>query len=358
MAVIQTDGLLTAGELDNIANAALDYYINRGEVINSLLEDKPLLQAMERASKTFPGGKGEISAAVKGSYSTTVSGYNPYDQVDYVNPANIKQVKYAWKEHHAGIGMSYTELKNDGISVSDDTGSSTRNLGGREQQALANLMEDKMQDLVEGYTRGMNTLLFEDGSTDTAAFAGIRALIKDDPTTGSVGGLDQAPNSWWRSRSSLAIAVNTTTNDALVEFLHTEIRQLKRYGGNPTIAVCGSDFMDQLGREVRRNGYYTQTGFNKKIDVSVGDIAYGGIVFKYDPQMDEMDLAAEVKDGSKRCYIIDPSKLCMYYMTDEKMKRHSPTRPHDYYVLYRAITSTCALVATQLNCHGVYELAP
>jgi hypothetical protein len=314
MAVIQTDGLLTAGELSNIANAALDYYINRGEVINSLLEDKPLLQAMERASKTFPGGKGEISAAVKGSYSSTVSGYNPYDQVDYVNPANIKRVSYAWKEHHAGIGMSYTELKNDGISVSDDTGSSTRNLGGREQQALANLMEDKMQDLVEGYTRGMNTLLFEDGSTDTAAFDGIRAL---------------------------AISVTSSTNDALVEFLHTEIRQLKRYGGNPTIAVCGSAFMDQLGREVRRNGYYTQTGFNKKIDVSVGDIAYGGIVFKYDPQMDEMDLTAEVKDGSKRCYIIDPSKLCMYYMTDEKMKRHSPTRPHDYYVLYRAITSTC-----------------
>jgi len=47
----------------------------------------------------------------------------------------------------------------------------------------------------------------------------------------------------------------------------------------------------------------------------------------------------------------------MYYMDGEKMKRHSPARPADQYVMYRALTTTGVLAATQLNCHGVYEIA-
>jgi hypothetical protein len=44
-------------------------------------------------------------------------------------------------------------------------------------------------------------------------------------------------------------------------------------------------------------------------------------------------------------------------MESEKMKRHSPARPHNQYVMYRAITTTGALAATQLNCHGVYQFS-
>jgi len=45
------------------------------------------------------------------------------------------------------------------------------------------------------------------------------------------------------------------------------------------------------------------------------------------------------------------------YMDGEKMQRHSPTRPHDYYSIYRAITTTSVLCSSQLNCHGVYEIS-
>ena len=45
------------------------------------------------------------------------------------------------------------------------------------------------------------------------------------------------------------------------------------------------------------------------------------------------------------------------YMAEEKEKQHSPARPHDQYVIYRAVTTTAALCASQLNCHGIYELA-
>lgn len=350
----------TAAELANIANAALDYYIDKGNVYSQTIQDKPLLAALDAKSKTFPGGKGQVSVAVKGQYTTTVAGYTHNDTVTYANPANIKRANFTWREHHAGISLTHTELKNDGISVVDSLNSATvSNHSGREQTALANLLQDKLDDMMEGYTRGMNTLLWGDGTADAKALAGIRSIIKDDPTTGSVGGIDQsvAANSWWRNRKNLAITT-TTGGVELTEKLNTEMRQLRRYGGKPDIALCGSDFLDRLATELRNKGYFTQNGFARRNDISVGDITLEGVIFKYDPTMDDIGTTlGGTTNFAKRCYILDSSKVVLRYMEGEKMKRHSPARPADQYVMYRSMTTTGVLTAEQLNCHGVYQFS-
>jgi hypothetical protein len=350
----------TAAELSNIANAALDFYIDKGKIYSSTIQDKPLLAALDSKAKTFPGGKGDVSVAVKGAYTTTVAGYTHNDTVTYANPANVKRANYTWREHHAGISVTLTELKHDGISVSDSLNSaSTSNHSSRDQTALANLLQDKLEDMMEGYARGMNTLLWGDGTSDPKAIAGITSIIKDDPTTGSVGGIDQsvAANSWWRNRVNLAVST-TASGVELVEELNSEMRQLRRYGGKPDIALCGSDFLDRLATELRNKGYFTQNGFARRTDVGVGDITLEGVVFKYDPEMDDIGTSnGGLTDYAKRCYMFDSSKINLMYMDGEKLKRHSPARPADQYVMYRSITTTGVLGATQLNCHGVYQFS-
>jgi hypothetical protein len=209
---------------------------------------------------------------------------------------------------------------------------------------------------MEGYSKGMNSLLYGDGSGSATALAGIRSAIVDNPAASgtTVGGLSTVTNTWWRNRANVAIATSATGQE-LIELLNTEMRQLKRFGGKPTIAVCGSAFLDRLSDELRRNGNYSQTGFARGQDISMGEITYNGLVFRYDPSLDDLTISG--KTPSKRCYIIDPTKLCMYYMDGEKMKRHAPARPATQYVMYRAITTTAVLTASQLNCHGVYEIA-
>jgi hypothetical protein len=56
----------TAGELTNIANASLDFYYNKGDTFKQSIQAKPLLRWAESSAKSFPGGKGNISLAVKG----------------------------------------------------------------------------------------------------------------------------------------------------------------------------------------------------------------------------------------------------------------------------------------------------
>lgn len=345
-------------ELDNISRAALDYFIDRGTVYSQTLQDKPLLAAMDKKAKTFPGGKGNISAAVKGVYTTTAAGYTHDGTVSYATPANIQRVNYAWKEHHAGITLTHTELKHDGISVVDSSESaSTSSHTNREATMLANLLEDKLEDMMEGYSRSMNTFLLDDGSNDANALTGIQAIIKDTPGgSTTTGGLSNSTNTWWRNRASLDISV-TAGGTELIELMHTELRQLRRYGGKPDLAICGSAFLDRLANELVKNGNFSQTGYNSRgsTDISIADIHYGGLNFVYDPSLDDLSITG--REPNKRCYIIDTNKICLYYMEGEKMKRHNPARPAEKYVMYRAITSTCQLVATQLNSSGVYEIA-
>ncbi|SVB86034.1 uncharacterized protein METZ01_LOCUS238888 [marine metagenome] len=346
---------LTSDQLANVANASLDFFINRGDVLSQAIQDKPLFAAMDKASKSYPGGKGKVDLAVKGVYETALAGYTATDQVTYSNPDHIKRVNYTWHEHHIGIEVTHTELKHDGISVSDALTGETSNVSGRDKTVLVNLFKDKMEDMMEGYAKGMNDLLYTDG-TSTTAMTGIQGIIADNPaaTSASVGGLRTDTNTWWRNRFNVAISTSSGGQE-LIDLIHKEIRQLRRYGGKPSLAVCGSAFLDRLTTELKSKGNFTQTGWTGKQDISMGEVYYQGIQFQYDPTLDDINLTG--KDGDKRCYIIDPSKLYIMYMDGEKMKRHSPTRPHDYYSIYRAITTTSVLCASQLNCHGVYEIS-
>jgi hypothetical protein len=98
----------TTQELDNIANAAIDYHMQRGRIKSQTLQDKPLLAAMEGKFKNFPGGKDNITVRVKGVYTTTIQGFEHDDTVSYANPANIKTATFPWKLIHAGISFTCT----------------------------------------------------------------------------------------------------------------------------------------------------------------------------------------------------------------------------------------------------------
>lgn len=344
----------TAQELDNIASAALDFYI-KGPAIKQSIQDRPLYNALKAASKTFPGGKEFIRANVKGDYTTAFAGYSHDDTVNYANPANLKQLNYVWKELHAGISLTHTELKMDGISVVDTNGENTSNHSDREMTAITNLLDDKLDDMAEGSARSFNEILWRDGSQSAKVFPGVQSIISLAPTVGTTGGIDRAGNVWWRNRALVGATKITASaaGQTLSKTLRSEVRQLRRYGGKPSLLLCGSQFIDALELEVSEKGIYTQEGFNNsgKTDIGLADISMRGVgKFQYDPTLDDLGLG-------KYCYAIDPKHLFLDTMDGEDMKQHAPARPPEKYVMYRGVTYTGGMVADQLNCHGVYQVA-
>lgn len=345
----------TIGQLENIANASLDFYV-KGQPLSQQLQEKPLLAAMKAAQKTFPGGKGEIKGNVKADYTTSFSGYSHDDTVTYANPANIKQFSYDWKELHAGISLTMTELKHDGISVVDSlNGEGTTNHSQRELVAISNILQDKLEDMDEGMAQSMNEIMWEDGTASAKLFAGLSHFIADDPTTGVVGGIDRAANPWWRNRAAVGSGkiTHSTTNQTLTKFLRAENRQLRRYGGKPNLVLAGSGFIEKLEAEIAEKGTYTQTGFQNAgaTEIGMADITMRGVgKIQYDPTLDDLD-------RENFAYFIDTKHIYPYVMDGEDMKKHSPARPPEKYVLYRGVTWTGTMIARKLNAHLVVEAA-
>jgi len=201
---------LSAAVLANIANGALDFYLNKGTAYQQAIQQRPLLRAIEAGAKSFPGGKGNISLAVQGQYGAggvndSLVGYTGDDTVAFFNPTNLARLNYTWREHHIGISVTHTELKHDGISVTNEQGATSEH-SGRDVTVLVNMWDNKLQDFGERTARSLNSLVWLDGSADAKGMHGLQHFLVADPSVGTVGGMNRATaaNAYIRNRARTA----------------------------------------------------------------------------------------------------------------------------------------------------------
>lgn len=346
----------TASELEHIAAMTLDHHL-RGKVHSQHVQDKPLYNALKKHSKSFAGGKEFVTERVKGTRNVTIQGYTHNDIVNYSNPHEAKQVQYPWREVHAGITVTLSELKAGGITVEDTAiGKRKSRPDGGEMVRLADLLEDKMETMSEDTADEMHRMLWQDGTQDAKEMSGIQSLILDAPNSvgAAVGGLstETANNPWWQNR--VVLGLNTATADIIASTMQTEFRQLRRYAqGKPVWEIfCGSDWLDALEKELRDKGAYTDSGWSGKggLDISMDDVFFRRMRFQYDPKLDDLNRA-------KYCYVIDFKRIRLRPMKGEWDKQHNPARPENVYAIYKAVTHTGVLTASQLNTSGVYSIA-
>lgn len=351
----------TQPQMDAVADHALDYYL-KGPAFAQNIQEKPLLAAMKKAQKNFPGGKGMISVPVKGEYldadANFFKGFSHDDTVTFQNPGLGVRAKYNYFEVHGGITITFTELKQDGISVQDSAiGDNTVEVEEREIISLTGILEDKLDSMGEGWSRKMNQMMWRDGTQDSGKQSpGVLFFVVDNPALGTVGGISRVTKTWWRNRAALGIVPGGET---LTRKLRTEVRQLRRYGGKPNLILCGSDFLDAIEAEVSGKSTYSMTGVSGKRDISAPSLFIQGIgELKYDPTLDDLQgLLGGGINYAKRCYILDTDALHPRVMSGEDNKVHSPARPEDKYALFRSMTWTGGMIAKRLNSSGVYSIA-
>lgn len=340
----------TADEVLQVENSLLDF--NKKGVTDQTKQVRPLYDSLVAKKKEFPGGKEYITMRVSGLFPVTMQGYSHDDEQSYQNPATIKQAKAKWYETSAGITMTLTELKMYGISVVDSLDSArTTTHSAAEEVALVDILQYKLGQLDEGSSRSLAEMFWRDGTQDAKAIPGITSFIVDNPAVGTRFGLDASVESYWRNRALLGIDVSTASNQNLVSALQDEFRQLRRYGSPRHEFYAGSDFLEGFEKELRSKGNYTMEGWSKtgRIDASVADLAFKGVDLVYDPLLDDLG-------KSKYGYVLDMNQIKLWAMEGEWMKNHTPARPADKYVMYRAITCTGGMCAGQLNTSGVYSI--
>lgn len=356
----------TAEQLADKQNSAMTFWINRrkkSDVQNA--SAMPMLAEFEkRAKERITGGNGEIAVKVRGEGGgLRLQGYSHDDQVAYGNPAGLRHAKYRWREHHIGMVITHTELKEDGIEVVESGGRETTNeIAEGELIKLADLFEEKLDMMGEDFDLEKNRLLHSDGTADPKALAGIMSILTEAPASGMTGGLSRVLNPWWRNRAATAanaaaggqgpITSSPSNGGALITFLQGEKRRRTRFsnGNAAVIYFAGSDWIGAYENELRSNGSYSMTGFRGAQDAAMGSLKFDGDPVVWDPYLDDLGL-------SKRAIAIDMKAIRLEYMKGQRMKRHHPARPYDRYVLYNGITMTGALIADRLNSSGIYDIA-
>lgn len=336
----------------DLANALLPLH-TRGDVVSQTMEDKPLLRWFNDNKKSFSGGLNTLTDPVQGAYmsdnASFIQGYSQDDQLNFSQASNILRTSYTWKEHHAGLIITWTELKQDGITISDNQRETQHSE--KELFVLTDLLKNRMQDFMESWARGKNRLFFLDGTQDPKAMAGLKSILTDTPSVGTTGGLNRATYNWWAHRVNLAL-VPSAQNQNLCRFFQSELRKLRQFGGRPDKAICGSDFLNALELEVWEKGILTQQGFTNKGSTKFGMAAISVLglgEFEWDPLLDDAGEA-------KRCYIMDSRRLKLRPMEDEDDKTTTPERPYNYMVFLKEMTLTATMTCTQLNSNGVYAV--
>jgi hypothetical protein len=338
---------------EDIAKMVLAHYM-RGSAMAQTLQERPLLGWLKANQKTFPGGAGTIKENIRGAYMSDtagfIQGYSEDDTISFTRSAEITQSSFNWYEVAASLSLTWTELKKDGVTITDDQNVSKHS--GMELDRISSILEERMSDFGESYGRAMNLMFWSDGSQDAKQVPGIQALFPSVNNVATVGGINQATaaNAFWRHRANLSLATSEAGQE-LTKFLRAEMRQLKRFGGRPNKAFAGDAFIRALESEVQAKGHYTDSGFTAGQDLGMGNISLRGLgTFEYDPTLDDLGY-------TDRCYVFDSRRVRIRPMDGEDGKMLNPTRPYNLLIFYKTITWTGAMCASQMNCHGVYGVA-
>lgn len=222
----------------------------------------------EHAVLNYMARKGNITDTSSGRqlWEPVLYGTNSstkwYDNYEIFTPPTDQEVVdaavYDWRQQGGFIAISgKEEIMNSGKAEKISFAKA------RIQQLLANLKNDAGQSL---YSTGTGS-----GGKE---LGGLQLLVADDPTAaGTVGGISQATNTWWRNQTNQAVAGTTTTIPAnLVQAM------------NKMWIACsvGSEMPDLITADQNTYTYYEQylQQYMRFSKVDKADAGFMGLEYK------------------------------------------------------------------------------
>jgi len=143
------------------------------------------------------------------------------------------------------------------------------------QHQIVSLMNAKLDNSRDSLIDQIETSLF--ASAGTAEFNGLQNLVADDPTTGTVEGINAATYSWWRNQFKNLTGLSWSVNG--VDEMRTLYNSCSKHQGQdtPDIIVSGQTPYE----------YYEDSVMDQKqiVNKTLGDAGFSNIQFKGVPMV-------------------------------------------------------------------------
>lgn len=348
----------TADQIQRAGHYSLDAYL-RNKPIDQVVQDRPLLAKLMANKKAFPGGKQYVVENIRKAYDTNFDWYNGDAEVSYNKRDTVRQAQFAWRSAHDGFTLNEDELFQNGITVIE--GKVAKHTED-EANRLTDVLQENVEALREGFEQKFDYELHLDGTQDTDALGGLDSLISTDPTTGTMGGLDRAVETYWRNYTSQGI-VSTTTS--VIDEMEKAWRSCTRHGGQPDFILAGEDFIDAFRAEAKTEiTRYLEIAMSpsgnrvgSKLDPS-SDLFFHGVQIIRDPAALDIDAnLSPTIPWQKRLYMLNSKTMKLRPAQGHDMITRNPPRIYNRYAYYWGLTWKGALTCNKPNGNAVLSIA-
>ena len=229
-----------------------------------------------------------------------VTSYEYYDQLPVAQTNEFTTINYTWSRVAGTVIISdQEEDENTGDSV------------------IFKLMKAKLDVLEESIKEKFSEFLYAAGGGVDPL--GLASLIPDDPTTGTLGGINRATETQWRTSSYQFAGGLDATN--IEEAFDDVLLDLTLKGDRPDVILCGRNIFRLYRAAVRDKIVLnlSDTANGKRMM----DLGFGGLSHQNIPMLYDEDCPVD------KCYFINSKYLRLHILKGVNMKVKSLSSPWD-----------------------------
>lgn len=286
--------------LDTVLNATLER--SRKKLIMASLKSNAFMAwAFSTKRVEVEDGGYNITNPLTVGRNPNVTSFSYYDQLPTAQTDEFETVEYRWSRVGGTVIISDQEQdENKGDS------------------AIFKILKAKMEVLEESIKEKFSSYLYGAGAGKDPY--GLEALIPDDPTTGSLGGLSRAAEVQWRT-SSYDFGAGGITSANIEEAFDDVLMDLTLKGEKPDLILAGRDIY-RTYRAAVRDKLVINLG-EIKSGKGMVDLGFSGIAHDKIPIVYDEDCAVN------KCYFINSKYLRLHMLKGVNMKTKQLSAPWD-----------------------------
>lgn len=201
----------------------------RNDFADNVTDKNALLTAMKDVGgiKLKTGGE-SIQQQLAYAENSTFQYYTGYETLDTSASDTLTSANYDWKQAAVNITISGLERR--------------QNSG---EAQIIDLVASRTKVAMMTMANNINVGLYSDGTGSSGKqIGGLQLIVADDPTSGTVGGIDASTQTFWRN-----VAYDATTNGGaaasasnIIKYMNTVYNQLTRGTDKPNLIVADQNY--------------------------------------------------------------------------------------------------------------------
>ena len=209
-----------------------------GEFADNVTNKNALLAKLDEkgAINRLSGGR-TIVKELDYAENSTFKYYSGYETLDVSGVDVLSAAEYNWRQAAVAVTIS-------GLEERQNSGS----------EQVINLLTSRITNAMRTMSNKVSEGIYSDGTgTSGKQIDGLKAVVADAPSTGTVGGINAATYSFWRNYASSA----ATTSANILSRMNTAYNTITRGADQPDIIVGDSTMFGYFESALQANQRFT-----------------------------------------------------------------------------------------------------